>query len=94
MDSGFIMKPQERQAVEKWISGLGKTGTAGVGVVSWQQSWGKLYFGRSIINTPLCLNGKEYGWGLGTHADSEIVSSQHPTDQDLPRMGRRRLQQR
>ena len=46
---------------------------AGIGIVSWKQGWGKLSFGRSIINEPICLADKEYGWGFGTHADSEIV---------------------
>jgi alpha-galactosidase len=73
MDSGFVTKAEERQTVEKWIAGLGNPGKAGIGVVSWQQGWGKLGFSKSIINQPLNVGGKEYAWGLGTHADSEIV---------------------
>jgi alpha-galactosidase len=73
MNSGFTIKPQETQKVESWIAGLGNSNKVGVHVVSWKQGWGKLGFSRSIINTPLCLGGKKYDWGFGTHADSEII---------------------
>ncbi|MEI8245963.1 MAG: alpha-galactosidase [Lentisphaerota bacterium] len=75
MNSGFTVKAEERQGLGKWIASLGLGGTAKtqIGVVALKQGWGSLGMGHSIINEPLCLAGKKYDWGLGTHADSEIV---------------------
>ena len=75
MNSGFTVKAEERQGISKWIAslGLGGTNKTEIGVVALKQGWGNLGTGRSIINEPLCLAGKKYDWGLGTHADSEIV---------------------
>ncbi len=75
MNSGFSIKAEERQGLGKWIAGLGLDGTkkTEIGVVAQQQCWGSLGMGRSVINESLCLVGKKYEWGLGTHADSEIV---------------------
>ncbi|MFA5205115.1 MAG: NPCBM/NEW2 domain-containing protein, partial [Lentisphaeria bacterium] len=73
MNSGFVVKEGERQRIGEWLAGLGDTAKTGVGVAFWKQGWGKLGMGQSILNTPLCLAGKTYGWGLGSHADSEIV---------------------
>jgi len=75
MNSGYTVKAEERQGLGKWISslGLGGTGKIQIGVVSLNQGWGNLGMGHSIINEPLCLAGKTYDWGLGTHADSEVV---------------------
>jgi len=38
-----------------------------------RQGSGRLERGRSVKRKPLCLAGRTYGHGLGTHADSEIV---------------------
>lgn len=75
MSSGFSMKQEEGYAIKNWVASLGlnATNNTEIGILSVQQGWGKLGMGRSIINEPLCLAGKTYGWGLGTHADSEIV---------------------
>jgi len=75
MNSGFTVKAEERQGLGKWIAslGLGGTGKTEIGVVALKQGWGSLGMGHSIVNEPLCLSGKKYYWGLGTHADSEIV---------------------
>lgn len=72
-NSGFTMKAEESTVVDKWIAGLGNTNDSQIGIVSWKQGWGTVGLSRSIIGEPLCLAGKEYGWGLGTHADSQIV---------------------
>ncbi len=73
MNSGFMRKSVEQDVIKKWVSGLGNFEKARVDIKSCQQGWSTLRAGKSIIDTPLCLAGKQYHWGLGTHADSEIV---------------------
>ncbi len=41
--------------------------------VSGSQAWGKLSLNRSLRGGPLRINGKVYGFGLGTHAVSNHV---------------------
>jgi len=62
-----------RAVAQKWVDDLAGRNPDGVYVKSWQQGWGTLQFGRSINKSPLCLAGKTYADGLGSHADSEIV---------------------
>lgn len=42
-------------------------------IVCLSQGWGEMQLGVSMDKTPLCLAGRVYPSGLGTHADSEIV---------------------
>ncbi|MDO9543394.1 MAG: NPCBM/NEW2 domain-containing protein [Kiritimatiellia bacterium] len=37
------------------------------------QGWGFLRHGRSIVDEPLCIGGRVFSSGFGSHADSEIV---------------------
>ncbi len=59
----------------KWIEAT--SGSAAVAnqarVIGRKQGWGTLRHNVSIDDTPLCLNGKVFDHGLGTHADSEIL---------------------
>ncbi len=73
MNSGFIVKPEEAAVIKKWLADLGNTGRVGISVKSCTQGWGQLHTAQSIMDAPLCLAGKQYDWGFGTHADSEIV---------------------
>ena len=76
MNSGFVVKSEEAAVIKKWLAGLGditRTQVGCVSCVSWKQGWGRLHQAQSILDAPLCLAGKQYAWGLGTHADSEIV---------------------
>jgi len=72
MNSGYRTLPEEQQRVKQWVDRLGGPQPAGIELVNWQQGWGKLGLSQSILNAPLCLAGKPYEWGFGTHADSEI----------------------
>ena len=47
-----------------------------------RQGWGLLRRGRSLLDQPLCLGGRKFAGGLGSHAESEIVIT-------LPAAGRR-----
>jgi len=73
MDSGYITNADEIQRVSQWVAGLGDTGTDKIGVESSRQGWGNLGMSKSVIGEPLSMAGKKYEWGLGTHADGEIV---------------------
>ena len=42
-----------------------------------RQGWGAMQLGESILGTPLCLHGRTFASGLGTHADSEIHLGGH-----------------
>ncbi|MDD5704512.1 MAG: alpha-galactosidase [Kiritimatiellae bacterium] len=44
-----------------------------VTVERWNQSWESPKHGKSIVAEPLCIGGRVFPSGLGTHADSEIV---------------------
>jgi len=73
MRGGYEFEVEERQQLRQWIDRLGETARSTVEIVSSRQGWGNLKIGRSIIGEPLCLAGKKFDWGFGTHADSEIV---------------------
>ncbi len=47
--------------------------TPEVRIVLVNQGWGKLMMDRSMKTHELCINGKKYEKGLGTHANSEVV---------------------
>jgi alpha-galactosidase len=79
MNSGFNVKAAEQDTLDKWIAEIGNLDRIGVGILSWKQGWGNLKIGRSIVDETLCLAGKVFETGLGTHANSEIVlRSSHP----------------
>ncbi|MEI6970319.1 MAG: NPCBM/NEW2 domain-containing protein [bacterium] len=42
-------------------------------VICRSQGWGTLQINKAVGGMPLCLAGKQYKTGLGTHVDSEIV---------------------
>ena len=73
MNSGFWVRPEEHDVINKWIAELDNINHAKLSILSTKQGWGKLNMSRSVINEPLCMGGEKYEWGLGTHADSEIV---------------------
>ncbi len=68
-----VAKAEEMSLLGQWINDQGNSEKSQIGVVSWSQGWGRLQMSRSIVEDPLCITGKQYEWGLGTHADSEIV---------------------
>ncbi|MDD5698551.1 MAG: NPCBM/NEW2 domain-containing protein [Victivallaceae bacterium] len=72
MNSGYNVQKEEIQRIDNWLSGLGKR-QEHINIVSSIQGWEKLHIGRSIMNDKLRLGSRECSWGLGTHADSEIV---------------------
>jgi len=47
--------------------------TPRVEIERWAQGWSAPRRGRSTTNGPLCIGGRVFRSGLGTHADSEIV---------------------
>lgn len=64
---------------QRWAAGALGVAETRPSVVCVKQGWGALRFGRSVMNLPLCLQGRNYVYGLGTHADSEVcVSSAQP----------------
>lgn len=73
MNSGFVVKPDEREMVSRWGAAIGDTQKSVIDVVLRSQGWGTLGTAKSLLNLPLCLAETEYAWGLGSHADSETV---------------------
>lgn len=79
MNYASLVSPLEMRAKQNWMEQAlrcltapkDKGGTAEVRCLS--QTWGSLMLGRSVLVTPLCLAGKEYRSGLGTHAHSDIL---------------------
>ncbi len=79
MNYADIVTPEEMQAAREWAEQAIKSikapkrkgGEADVRCVS--QSYGSFTLGRSVLSTPLCLAGKEYTSGFGTHADSDVL---------------------
>ena len=54
-----------------------------------RQAWGHLHSGLSVNGTPLCLRGRTFAGGLGTHADSEIRVALEFARAPSARLGRR-----
>jgi alpha-galactosidase len=72
--SSIVSRNQACQAMaEDWCQSLIEPSGANVLVKCLRQGWGELQFGCSISGSPLRIDGQEYSYGLGTHADSEIV---------------------
>jgi alpha-galactosidase len=79
MDYAAIVTADEMQDKDVWLAPVLQSlrqppasgrRTAAIEVV--KQGWGSLQVGRSVFKTPLCLQGKQYANGFGTHADSVI----------------------
>ena len=47
--------------------------TPAIGIEVRRQDYSTLHFGRSCMDTPIKIGGKEFKHGLGTHANSELV---------------------
>ena len=73
MNSGYVVKPEEQRRLKDWIATIGDVKSDGVEIVSYRQGWGKLRLGQAVVDEPLRLADKVFGWGFGSHADSEIV---------------------
>ena len=79
MNYADIVTTEEMRAAREWAEQTLKTvkapprkgGEAEVRCLS--QSYGSFTLGRSVLSTPLCLAGKEYKAGFGTHADSDVL---------------------
>lgn len=78
MNYANIVQADEMQDARQWLAGMLEALTARdvrpeIACLSQSQSWGKLQMGMSVARTPLCLAGRQYSSGLGTHAESEIL---------------------
>jgi alpha-galactosidase len=78
IDYATIVTPDEMQDARQWLADRLESLTAessphAATIVCKSQGWGKLQTGRSVMDRPLCLEGKTYKIGLGTHANSEII---------------------
>ncbi len=81
-DYAAIVDPEEMRDARLYLAPMLETArviadTPGAGpeIVCVSQGWGTLQIGRSVHHkkTPLCLAGRTFASGLGTHADSEIL---------------------
>lgn len=65
----------EFETAQSWIEGSNRVPRADniVRVECREQGWGILRNNISLTDAPLCLNGRQYAHGLGSHADSKIV---------------------
>ena len=78
INNAAIVQPEEmqdlRQSLTDMLGALTDAACAVRPEISCvAQGDGSLQMGRSIVRAPLCLAGKQYASGLGTHAESEIV---------------------
>ncbi|MDD5707462.1 MAG: alpha-galactosidase [Kiritimatiellae bacterium] len=73
-----MVTPDELQDARQWLQELMPTlgsprqASGAVDIRCIRQGWGELRIAKSVVNGTLCLNGRGYEAGLGTHADSEI----------------------
>ena len=80
VDYAAMVTPAEMQDARDWLACMLDAVVASAGdgavpaqVVCVRQGWGSLQTGCSVAGTPLCLGGRTFAAGLGTHAESEIV---------------------
>jgi len=73
MDSGYHIKVGEKARMAQWVASLGDTAKPVCAITSYTQGWGKLRIARNIIGEPLCLAGKTFQRGYGTHASGQII---------------------
>lgn len=71
----MVATSQEMGTMHEWIENAIGTAAAkpSVKVECLTQGWGSLQKEKAIGGGPLCLNGRTFATGLGTHAPSEIV---------------------
>jgi alpha-galactosidase len=63
-----------RRFANEWIASVcGRPDSEMVRVSLRRQSWGAMRMGSTVVGNPLKLGDKIYDYGLGTHADSDIV---------------------
>ncbi len=79
MNYADLATEAERQDAKQWLAEMLDAVTAvrdmrraEAEVTCLAQGWRQMRCGVSVIETPLCLAGKTYATGLGTHADSRI----------------------
>lgn len=63
----------QMKRVSKWVNEICLGKDRGIRVEGRRQGWGTLRFGQSLVDGPLCVAGRKYKDGFGSHADSEIV---------------------
>lgn len=80
IDYARIVNPLEMQDAKQWLAEMLAVLTVvpdprrTEAEITWYaQGWGQMRCGVSVIETPICLDGKSYETGLGTHADSRIL---------------------
>ncbi len=75
MKSDSLVDSCDLELAHKWVAAVTKAATAvsSARIERWSQGYGNLQYGQSVTEAPLCLNGKRFNRGLGTHAHSEIV---------------------
>ena len=80
IDYASIVTPDEMQDARQWLADMLEALTAVEAardvrpeIVCVSQGWGSLQTGLSVAKTPLCLAGRRFASGLGTHAESEII---------------------
>jgi alpha-galactosidase len=72
-----IVQPAEMLDARSWLQRLlaalsMRANLAAPEITCLHQGWGTLHRGMSVADLPLCLDGKKYATGLGTHAESAI----------------------
>jgi alpha-galactosidase len=82
MTDNSLVNPEERQDARQWLESMlaaltavEKPNVVEPEIICVRQGWGDLRIGVSMHDkkTPLCLAGRTFASGLGTHADSEVV---------------------
>jgi len=77
MNYSYIVKTEELKIAKTFLENiLGALTTDDIvkpEIHCISQDWGKLQTGVSVTRRPLCLKGKIYSTGLGTHAESKIL---------------------
>lgn len=80
MNYSDIVTPEERQNAKSWLEQVlcalrhTEAPAAPMEIRCLKQGWGSLMIGQSVTGrSPICLNGMLYNYGLGMHAESEIL---------------------
>lgn len=74
------MESTQKQS-RQWVQGvLTAAEPTEVRIRPISQGWGRLQRAKSINSEPLNIHGRPFAWGLGTHADSEIVLQGPPME--------------
>jgi len=72
--SGYDIRQQELDYIKKFIQTIeNNDASTKIELRDVRQGWGQMVVGKGLLGGPVQIKDRVFGWGIGCHADSEII---------------------